>query len=83
MGKPVVVTDSAGSVDYVDENCAFFVEHNNQKQLIKVLEYVISNPQEAQRRAKNAYVKYYEKFTLDHFAFRVADLISKSLGEKQ
>ena len=81
MGKPIIVTDSAGSRDYVDESCAFLVEHNNPEQLRKVLEYVISHPQEVKKRTTNAYMKYKREFTVGKFAFRVAELIAKNLKE--
>jgi len=82
MRKPIIITYSAGSADYVDERCAFLVGHNNPHQLRKVLEYVISNPQEAERRAINAYMRYKQEFTVGQFALRVADLIAKNLKEE-
>lgn len=78
FGKPIIVTRSAGVIDYVDESCAFLVEHKDGNHLRLILKNVISNLSEARARGINAQKRYRDKFTIESFAVRVSKLIKEN-----
>jgi len=80
MEKPIIVTKCAGITDYIDEDCAFLVNTNDPEDLRKVLELIISNPEEANVRAKRAQERYRERFTVQKFASLLAELINYQGG---
>lgn len=79
MGKPIVTTRSAGTIDYVGETCAFLVEPQNIENLQRVLNFVVENPEEAKDRALRAKKKYQESFTIQRFAFSIAEVITQNM----
>lgn len=77
MGKPIIATRSAGTIDYVDETCAFLVEPKNVEQLQGVLNLIIEKPEKTQVRARKAKKRYQEKYSIKKFASHLAELIAK------
>jgi len=75
IGKPIVATRAAGILDYVDETCAFLVDSKNVEELQRVLEFIIKNPEEAKAIAAKAKKRYLERFTIQRFAFSVAEVV--------
>lgn len=76
MKKPIVATKSAGTLDYVDDTCAYLIEPHNEEQLQVALTHIIENPQEAEIFAAKANKRYREKYSIQQFASSIADLIT-------
>lgn len=76
MGKPIVATRSAGTIDYVDETCAFLVDPKSVEELQRVLKFIIENPEETQYRATKAKKRYRENYTIQKFTSSLAELIT-------
>lgn len=77
MEKPIVATKSSGILDYVDDTCAFLVEHKNVEEIQRVLAFIIANPKEAQLKAAEAKKRYQEAFSTQKFAFSLAELVTR------
>ena len=78
MKKPIVATKSAGTLDYVDDTCAYLIEPHNEEQLQVALTRIIENPQEAEIRAAKANKRYHEKYSIQKFAFHLSELMTKN-----
>jgi glycosyltransferase involved in cell wall biosynthesis len=75
MGKPIVATRGAGILDYVDDTCAFLVDSKNVEELERVLEFIVKNPEEAKGKAEKAKKRHWERFTIQKFAFSIAEVV--------
>lgn len=78
-GKPIVATRSAGTINYVDETCAFLVEPRNVEDLQRALRFIIENPEKAQDKAMRAKKKYQRSFTAQRFASSMAEVITQKM----
>ena len=77
--KPIIVTKSAGVTDYVNENCAIFVEPHSINEISEAVTYLVKNVKILDKISKNANKLYKDNFTIEHYGKKVADIINKTL----
>jgi len=69
MGKAVIVTKVASTVDYIkDYQNALFVKYNDISDMKDKIEFLLSNPNEIIRLGRNAQMTIENKFTEKHMA---------------
>lgn len=79
MGKPVIVTRTAQHGDFIVEGWnGYYVAPGNPAELRERIQYLLDNPEEVQRLGANARRTVEERFTLDHFAERLQDVVQRT-----
>jgi len=78
MGKAVIVTNTASSVDYVkDGEDAILVKRNDVQDMKNKIEFLLNNPDLAIRIGENARKSIQNKFTEKHMAEGIYEAIKK------
>ena len=77
MGKTVIVADTIGVKDYVDDGeTGIFYKTGNSSDLLEKIKYLIKYPQETERIGKNAYRAVRERFNERCFSERTYEILS-------
>jgi glycosyltransferase involved in cell wall biosynthesis len=81
MGKPVIVSDTAGARDYiVNGETGFLFRPGDVSQLRNIIETLIKNDSEAQRVGMNAMKEVRDKYTLDRYVKDILNVAAKLLS---
>lgn len=73
-GRPIVASDLPSLREILDEETAYFFEPDNSESLAKVIEHVMTHPEEAQKKAREACV-IVKEYTWEKRARRILDFI--------
>jgi glycosyltransferase involved in cell wall biosynthesis len=81
MGKPIVVTRTSGTVDYVeDEKTALLVEPGNSSDLREKIRQILNDSELRNSLAKNARAKWKKRFTPEVMCAKIAEIIRQVRG---
>jgi glycosyltransferase involved in cell wall biosynthesis len=76
-GRPIIVTEGAGTMDYVDEQCAWMVQPGSADEMERAMRRMLADPEESRRRGAEGRRRYEAEFTAARFGGRVADLMKE------
>ena len=81
MGKPIVATRSAGTEDYLDEECAYLFAPHDAPHLGAILRRILEHPEEAARKGAAARARHQARFTGEAFGRAVGALAAQQINE--
>jgi glycosyltransferase involved in cell wall biosynthesis len=76
MAKPIIATDVSDLPEILD-GCGWIVEPGNSKQLAETIQYVLNNPEEAEKMGRKARQKCIEKYSWDAMEKILVSIFSK------
>ncbi len=76
MAKPIIATRVSDLPEILD-SCGWIVEPENPKQLTKTIQYVLSNPKEADKMGQKARQKCIEKYSWDAMEKLLVEVFKK------
>jgi len=77
-GKPIIATNGAGMINYLNPSYSILVEPFSVRALCEAVNKIDNDPELEREMAKNAYDHYNEFFTIEKYALRIYEILREN-----